>query len=291
MKHRVLFIACFAVVCCYAAALAQESFEVATVKLHSSDDTRPGGVALLPGGRLEIRGLPLRALIYMAYSSQTIVAPAQVVGGPAWLDSDTFDITAKGEGTLAGPDGFTPHLFGMLRVLLAERFKLRVHGEMRDLPVYELVLIRNGELGPRLAPSTMECPPANEAPPPSSSNRWCGFRRSLKTNGDGLRMVDVHAQGVTTGEMGLHFSLYPFVARPIFDRTGLTGRYDILHLDYVQTRIASQVAPGATVENPQIDSGPSLFTSLAEQLGLRLQAAKHPVAVIVVDTAERPTES
>jgi uncharacterized protein (TIGR03435 family) len=269
---------------------ARESFEVATVKLHSPADTQPGGVALLPGGRFEIRGLPLRALIFMAYSSNSIVAPAQVVGGPAWLDSDAFDITAKGEGELAGPNGFTPHLIAMVRTLIMERFRLKVHPGTRELPVYELVLANsNGKLGPRLVSSKIECPAANEAVP-ANSERWCGFRRSFKTSAEGLRLVDVHAQGVTMGEVGLHFALYPFLARPVFDRTGLTGRFDIVHLDYVQTRIAPQGASGPTVDNPQVDSGPSLFTSLVEQAGLRLRGAKQPGDVIVVDAAERPTE-
>jgi uncharacterized protein (TIGR03435 family) len=268
---------------------APESFEVATVKLRNPDDTRPGGVTLLPGGRFEIRGLPLRALIYMAYSSGSIVAPAQVVGGSAWLDSDTFDITAKGEGTLSGPNGFTPHLIAMFRTLLTERFKLKVHPGTRELPVYELVLANaNGKLGPRLVASKVECPAANEVT--TNPERWCGFRRSFKTSDEGVRLVDVHGQGVTMYEVGLHFALYPFVARPVFDRTGLTGRYDIVHLDYVQTRVAAQGAPGVTVDNPQVDSGPSLFTSLVEQAGLRLRGAKQPGDVIVVDAAEHPTE-
>ncbi len=271
--------------------VAQESFEVATVKLHPPDDTRPGGVTVLPGGRFEIRGLPLRALIYMAYSSGSIVAPAQIVGGPAWLDSDAFDITAKGDGTLSGPNGFTPHLIAMFRTLMQERFKLRVRPATRELPVYELVLANaNGKLGPRLVASKIECPTSDEATVPPNPERWCGFRRSFKTSDEGLRLVDVQGQGVTMYEVGLHFALYPFVARPIFDRTGLTGRYDIVHLDYVQTRVSPQGAPGVTVDNPQVDSGPSLFTSLVEQLGLRLRGAKLPADVIVVDAAEHPTE-
>jgi uncharacterized protein (TIGR03435 family) len=227
----------------------------------------------------------------MAYSSNSIVAPAQVVGGPAWLDSDAFDITAKGEGELAGSNGFTPHLIAMFRTLVTERFKLKVHPGTRALPVYELVRANsNGKLGPRLVASKIECPGPNEAPPSTNPDRWCGFRRSFKTSDEGLRLVDVHAQGVTMGEVGLHFALYPFVARTVFDRTGLTGRFDIVHLDYVQTRVAPQGAPGPTVDNPQVDSGPSLFTSLVEQAGLRLRGAKQPGDVIVVDAAERPTE-
>jgi uncharacterized protein (TIGR03435 family) len=271
--------------------VATASFELATVRPHRPDDTGPGGVALMPGGRFEVRGLPLRALVFIAYSSKTIVAPAQVVGGPAWLDSDTFDITAKGEGTLSGPDGFTPHLIGMIRALVTERFKLTVHHDTRELQVYELVRANSSRaLGPRLVVSERECQGLEAVPGPSSVDRWCGFRRTLKTGDDGLRLVDVHAQGVTMGEVALHFSLYPFVARPIFDRTGLTGRYDIVHLDYVQTRVALEGAPGLTVENPQVDSGPSLFTSLVEQLGLRLRGAKQPADVIVVDAAEPPAE-
>jgi uncharacterized protein (TIGR03435 family) len=248
-------------------------FTFATVTARAPDDKRPGGVSVLPGGRFEVRGLPLRALIYMAYNSSTIVAPSQVVGGPSWIDTAFFDITATGEGTLTGPDGFTPHLMAMVRSLVNERFQLKIHTEKKEIPVYELVLADSaGKLGPGLVASHSNCGIPNE----------CGaFTRSFTMDVPvvDMRTVVVAARGVTMGDVALHFAVYPFVARPIFDRTGLAGRYDIVNLNYV-----------GALRNPQPDSSQRLFTSLAEQLWLQLRGARQAAEVIVVDAAERPTQ-
>jgi uncharacterized protein (TIGR03435 family) len=249
------------------------AFTFATVTPRAPGDKRPGGVSVLPGGRLEVRGLPLRALIYMAYNSSTIVAPSQVVGGPSWIDTEFFDITATGEGTLTGPDGFTPHLMAMVRNLVNERFQLKIHTEKKEIPIYELVLADPaGRLGPGLVASKSDCGTPEE----------CGsFTRSFTMDVpiEGMRTVVVAAQGVTMSDVALHFAVYPFVARPIFDKTGLGGRrFDIVNLSYV-----------GALRNPQPDSSQRLFTSLAEQLGLQLRAARQAADVIVVDAAERPT--
>jgi uncharacterized protein (TIGR03435 family) len=249
-----------------------ETFKAATVTLRATDDTRPGGVSVLPDGQVEITGLPLRALIYMAYHSSTIVAPSQVVGGPVWLDLEFYDITATGEGTLTGPDGITPQLITMVRNLVNERFKLKVHSEKKEIPVYELVLADSqGKLGARFVASKSDCGIPNE----------CGsFTRSFTMMADGKRMVSVTARGVTMADVGLHFSVYPFVARPIFDKTGLGGRrFDIVNLNYV-----------GALRNPEVDSSQRLFSSLAEQLGLQLRGSRQAADVIVVDAAERPRQ-
>lgn len=171
-------IAAFVVLIVVAAAapagFAQESFEVASVKKHLPDDTALGGVRVLPGRRFDIRGLPLRALVFLAYGSDSIVAPTQVVDGPAWVDADMFDVSAKGAGVLSDANGFTPHLVAMIRALLTERFALRVHPAKRELPVYELVRARpSGVLGPRLITSKTMCPTPSEAALPASPERWC----------------------------------------------------------------------------------------------------------------------
>ena len=163
----------------------------------------------------------------------------------------------------------------MLRKLLEERFRVAVRPESREMQVYVLVLARrDGRPGPQLRRSQVDCTSTSPAPPSASSGAQ---PQCVSRNGPGF-----------TAAVGRPISAFLFfltgqVQRAVVDRTGLTGTWDI-DLTFSPDGFA---APAAT---PQ-DSGPSLFTALQEQLGLRLEPSTGPVQVLVIDRIERPTEN
>jgi len=254
--------------CAQAAADAPRiAFEVASIKPNVSRDATES-VSLQPGGGLRMTGFRLHTLIRVAYASGTTLTPAQVIGGPAWIGSDRFDIVAKAEGDLMfDVEGRQPaRVIAMLRTLIEDRFAVRVHAESRRMPAFALRRSRrDGKPGPELHGSTAECPRYATGVVPASADpeRWCGFRR-----GPG----SVMARYVTMPEVATFFSGFAVVGRPVLDRTGLTDRYDL--------RVEFTDAPDA-------DSG-SLFTAIGEQLGLTFHSERATVPVIVIDRAERP---
>jgi uncharacterized protein (TIGR03435 family) len=252
-------------------------FEVASVKPNKSGENfvRIQG----PAGRFTATNVPVRLLIRTAYRLQDF----QIVGGPAWLNTDRFDVVAKSE------EGATQDQTAlMLRALLADRFKLAVHNEMRELPIYALVPARgDGRPGPQLRPAAADCTSARgrvagppPGPPPAAGRPACGSR---------MAPGNIAAGGVTMATFAA--SLSQFVNRTVVDRTGLTGSYD-LDLQWTPEQMP-QLPPGAERPAflPPIDpNGPSIFTAVQEQLGLKLDSQKGPVDVLVIDHLEQPTE-
>jgi uncharacterized protein (TIGR03435 family) len=170
-----------------------------------------------------------------------------------------------------------------MRRLLAERFRLVAHNEMRETSVYALVVARSdGRLGPQLRKAAVDCfaiataaRQRGEAPafPPQTGNRpACGTRTS-----PGILM----GTGVTMADLARN--LERPAERPVVDKTGLAGFWD-LDVTYL---FEGQLPPGFA---PPPADAPSLFTALQEQLGLKLEAQKAPIEVLVVDSVERPTE-
>jgi uncharacterized protein (TIGR03435 family) len=260
------------------------TFEVASIKQNKSSD-RGLGARILPGGRIDVTNMPLQLLIRMAFGSEAIQTPGQIVGGPSWLNSDRFDIVAKAEGD-PGVDaqGRPTRLIAMLKALLEERFKVKVHTEMRETQTYGLVLSnKDGKLGPALHESKADCygpanpPPQGQTPDPA---RLCGIR-----GGNG----NVTAQGMTLAQMAQNFANYPVVGRPVKDRTGLSGRYD-WHIEFTPAFLDGPNPDSPPIANPAADSGPNLFTAIQEQLGVKLQSEKAQVEYLVIDQAERPSE-
>jgi uncharacterized protein (TIGR03435 family) len=244
------------------------AFEVASIKPNVSRDVMES-VSLQPGGSLRMTGFRLHTLIRVAYASGTTLTPEQVIGGPAWLGVDRFDIVAKAEGDLMfDVEGRRPaRVIAMLKTLIEDRFGVRVHTESRRIPAFALKLSRrDGRLGPQLNESKAECPryAPGAVPTDADPDRWCGFRRAPGS---------VVARHITMPEVATFFSGFAVVGRPVQDRTGLTGRYD-LRVQFI--------------EGPDADSG-SLFTALSEQLGLTFQSERTALPVIVIDHAERPT--
>ena len=227
------------------------TFEVATVK-RSTAPPLAARIDASPSGLVTVIGIPLRELVRFAYSA------VEVIGGPSWISSDRFDIVAK------APAGAALDR-SMLQALLKERFNLQVHSEQRELALYDLVLARNDKaIGPRLRPS--KCGTSDVDPAGS-----CGLFRI----GGG---ASITVEGMTMPELAARLAQFPVVQRPVRDRTGLREAFDF-QLDFV----------GANNSNP--NAGPGLFTALQEQLGLKLEAGRGLVDVVVVDRAEPPTEN
>ena len=268
---------------------ATPQFEVASVKPNKSGPG-PQRIGIQPGGRFTATNIPVRDLISLAYGQPQPLPNFQIIGGPGWIASDRFDITAKAEGDLP-PEAIGPptQMFLMLRSLLADRFKLVAHEETRDQPIYALRLDRaDGKLGPNLRPATVDCaalrgarrgaPPP--APPPPGQAPPCGMMMGPGRIMSGGMPIE-----------NLTNALARLVSRVVVDRTGLTGGYEAT-IEFTPDQ--SQLPPGGLanlppgVPAPPVD-GPSLFTALKEQLGLRLDSDHAPVRVLVIDSIEPPT--
>ena len=259
------------------------AFETASVKPNKSGEEERY-IRMDPrGGSLTVVNMQLRELITFAYQIQSF----QLEGGPDWIASDRFDILAKPEREVPSTGAGQDPLRMMLRTLLADRFKLVMHKETKELPIFELVLARqDGKLGPQLRPAAVDCaaraaaaragtpPPASSGPPGPGS---CGTT---------MNPVSVRGGGATLAMLA---SLLEGPAkRLVIDRTGLTGNWD-LEVNYTPDR--SQLPPGVELPSSIDPNGPSLFTAIEEQLGLKLRPARGPVEVLVIDRVEQPTEN
>ena len=260
------------------------SFEVATVK--ASPNCVQQRMEPTPG-RLDLRCVTLRSLIEGAYGAlaggKVASQQLKVVGGPAWLDSDKFDISAKAEGS----SDFAEMVGFMLPGLLEERFQLKLHKEPRETPVYALTVGKGAlKLPPTKEGSCMPLDLKKLPKPGEPQPNFCGMPRMMFKNG----AFSGEVMGATMEEFAGRF-LMNQVGRPVLDKTGLTGRFDI-HLEF-----AREMPPGAMLNGapmpapPPNDSGaPSIFTAI-QQLGLKLTADKAPIDVIVVDSAQKPSEN
>jgi uncharacterized protein (TIGR03435 family) len=248
----------------------QPRFEVASIKVNQTND----GIVFDQSqkGRYTLVGYTLAALIRSAYRVQEF----QIVGGPEWINADRFNVEATYSENPAGGPSQTDL---MLRTLLAERFKLTVHNETRERPVFALVLARDDRrLGSQLEKVAVDCATA-KGPASCSSSVGPGF---IRLRGRTMaQFADSLSRLTMTGGGSLN--------RLIVDRTGLDGQYN-LTLKFTPENIPP---PGSAPPGfPQVDpNGPSIFTALQEQLGLKLDSQRAPVNVLVVDGAERPTEN
>lgn len=266
-------------------------FDVASIKRNSNCQTGTGRSGIFPG-KLELPCVSLRGLIRMAYGDIVVggnlaARGIEVLGGPGWLDTDRYDVSAKAEGTPSQAQVTGP----MLQALLEERFKVKVHRESRDTGVYLLTVARDGS---KLQPSkernwkpfdlTDLGPPVRSGEP--LPKRCGGAEPSM---GRGGRMV-IDFFSVNMAEYAGRW-LTNFVDHPVVDKTGLTGRFDI-HLVFVPTPSSGPVTLNGDPVAPPPSSdamGPSIFTALEEQLGLKLLPGKAHLDVIVVDRAEKPS--
>ena len=266
--------------------LASVSFEATSVKRNASGESNTS-VRRLPGGRFTATNVPVALLLQMAYQLQQF----QIQGSPAWLRSDRFDIVARLDGDPPVPPvGSTEpdRVMLALQTLLADRFKLSVHWETQQLPIYALMLARTDEkLGPNIRPAAVDCTAAAAAnaaaakegrtvSPNTPDRVSCGMRNSNGRILFGGYPMSFFANGLANE-----------VNRAVIDRTGLAGNWDF-ELTYTRDRVQR---PDVTDTAPvlQEPDGASIFTALQEQLGLRLDTTKGPVRILVVDRVEPPT--
>jgi uncharacterized protein (TIGR03435 family) len=236
------------------AALGQQ-FETAVVKPSAPGSYgKPFGILI--GSQFTAKSAALRGLMAQAWS----LLPTEIQGGPGWVDSDHFDITAKPDISNGTPS--KEQLALMLRALLMERFHLTVHETTKDMAVYQLVVAKDG----------VKMKPAENVGAGSQTKQ---VARGL-IGGKGMPMT--YLAEMLTSALG----------RPVNDQTGLAGTYDF-RLQWMQDETEHLL--GAAAPAGAEMSGPSLYQALQEQLGLRLQATKSPTRVVVIDKVERPQEN
>ena len=231
------------------------AFEVASIKRNTSAAIG-GGMRVEPGGRFFSTNSGVFYVIAGAYGeSMNALRPSQIIGAPGWLESERWDLVAKAASP-ADMDNFEKTRL-LMRTLLEDRFKLRIHREQRPMPIYALVRAKaGGTLGPNLKQSVPDC---------SAPSSGCGFRGG--TIG--------HIKGDAIPIAILTQLLNAATDRIVVDRTGLTGGFQI-DLEY---------SPDQTATDK-----PSIFAAVQEQLGLKLEPARGSVDVVVIDHVERPTE-
>lgn len=250
-------------------------FEVATIKPAEGGPSQPGvprrvGLMFAPGGGLNATGVGVRQLIGFAYDLPCGFGcgDQMISGGPSWVDSERFDITAKGSDGDSGPTpGSAPpspeqirttqeQMRAKMQSLLADRFQLKIRRDPKEMPAYFLVLAKNG---PKLKASE-------------------SAGRPMMRMGRG----QLNAQGVSIDMLVRHLS--GTSGRTVVDKTGLKGNYDFV-LDFAPDGPGGPGGPAPLADS----SAPSLFTALQEQLGLKLEAAKAPVDIIVIERLEKPS--
>src|SRR6266576_111636 len=262
---------------------AVQPFEVATIK-----PSRPGDNMIqlfMSPGKFTTRAETLKGIIKFAYD---IKSDNQLSGGPSWINSEKYDIEAKEEASVAGnlqKLSFEEHAKQvrlMVQALLADRFNLKVSHQTKDLPVYALVVAKSG---PKLTPTEVPPPALDGASAPKKAFR-------------GVRMMgpgQLSATNINIGLLADILSGQPELGRLVIDQTGLKGNYDwTLKWTPDQTAQMSKGADDAhaTADAPPLDSsGPSIFTALEEQLGLKLEAKKGPVETLVIESIEKASEN
>jgi uncharacterized protein (TIGR03435 family) len=257
---------------------APQRFEAASIK-----PATQGGRARMEGGpgssdpiRIHYSNISLRYLVMAAYR----------VGGfqlsaPAWLDAKTFELDAK------LPRGATRAQLGeMLQGLLTERFHLAFHRERRVMSGYSLIVAKNGPKLTEAAERTSNDSADDFDPlPPAPPNE-------LETDGEGypvvppregswlvaLRSGRARTHQLSASMQDLAALLSKQLSRPVTDATGLKGRYEFT---------LSWMAGGPAQDGPTADFGPDLLAAVQQQLGLKLEASKGPVEVLVIDHLER----
>jgi bla regulator protein blaR1 len=262
-----------------AAAAAPPAFEVATIK--PSDPSNPRmGIQIAPGGRFTTSGITLKFLIGFAYD----VRDFQVSGGPGWVNSDKYDIVAKaadepdaGELRKLTDDqgkAFEKRLRLRVQALLADRFQLKIQRTTKELPVYALLVAKSGSK-------------LQETQAAADGKRFNGMR---------MGRGELTAQGAPI--KFLTQTLSQQLGRPVLDQTGLTGKYDFKLAWSPDPSEAGNAfgkpGPGGDGGNgppPPDPNGPSIFTAVQEQLGLKLESQKGPVEILVIDKVEKPSEN
>jgi len=252
------------------ALLAQKAFDVATIKPNAENDHRVM-IGFAPGGGFNATGINVRFLIMEAFG----VRDFQISGGPGWMTTDRFDVKAKAEGLgdRPGREVMRP----MLQNLLEDRFQLKYHKETKEMPIYALVAGKG--------PHKMKLSEVQQGGPGGPGGPGRGMFRM------GRGQVDM--QGATTGALAQMLSQQ--LGRTVMDKTGITGNFDV-KMNWTPEPGQGGGPFGGAPPPPEAvassdTSGPSIFTAIQEQLGLRLETQKGPVEIIVIDSVSKPSEN
>jgi uncharacterized protein (TIGR03435 family) len=267
------------------------TFEVASIKLNHSNDMKFR--IMFSPGRFTADGVAIKELIKNAYN----VKDGQLSGAPSWVSSDRYDIEAKMTDATAEmmqklpQDQSVEQHRLLIQSLLTDRFKLKVGHQTKELPIYALVVAKNG---PKLVESTVTPTPPGANPPAPGGPLRAGMMRM----GPGQLAGSAVPVSILTDVL----SRQPEIGgRVIVDETGLKGRYDLnLHWAAEGPSPMGGMGPGPGAGGAPGDAGgasasdstgPSIFTALEEQLGLKLEPRKGPVDVLVIENIERPSEN
>jgi uncharacterized protein (TIGR03435 family) len=235
-----------------------EAFDVATIKPIGADEEKGRYITMQGTHRFVVKDYTLKLLIAAAYD----LNPKTISGGPAWVESDHYNILAETPGEVRPSHD---EQMTMLRALLADRFKLTFHREAKDFSIFELQVLKSG---PKLKP-----PAAPDQPPAVGPGVVYPPQR-----------IVLPGRNATMGEFASLLQR-AILDRPVVDKTGLAGRYDF-DLEWApdETQFGGDV-PVASADAPS----PPLFRAIQDQLGLRLVATRGPVDALVINTAERPS--
>jgi uncharacterized protein (TIGR03435 family) len=253
---------------------ARPQFEVASVKPNTSGN---GMTMIRPpvGGRFTATNARLKNLIGIAWKLQDY----EISGGPAWINTDGYDVTAKAADSNIGIDQLRP----MLQSLLEDRFQLKVHRESKEVPVYALLAGKNGPKLPEAKEGGCTAINANSPlPPPPAPGQFpptpCG----------GFFMGPNHLEGGKIGMEQFVGALSNLLGRPVIDKTGFKGTFDV-KLDFSPegTRMGGRGGAPPDADN----APPSIFTAIQDQFGLKLESQKAPGEILVIDHAEKASEN
>lgn len=235
-------------------------FEVASLK-PSSGTALGGGIRPAPGGeRYEARNCTIKTMIQVAYR----VKAEQIVGGPAWLDTERFDMDAKAEKPSTADD-----LHVMLMNMLVDRLRLKFHREKREMSIYALTV---DKAGMKLTPHEA----ANGGDPWIDQTEAPFLHIKMKAT---YAPLDYFA-----------FRLSQLMDRPVVNLTDLPGGYDFA-LEYTR-ELPPGFPAGGRINGEEVDtSGPTVFAAVRQQLGLELKPQKGPAEVVVIESAEKPTDN
>jgi bla regulator protein blaR1 len=272
------------------------AFDVASVRQSKPGTFTPpsfpldaGDAYASTGGRFSA-DFPLATYIAFAYKLSLTQEQRQSMLArlPKWAAADRFDIQARAEGN---PTKDQMRL--MMQSLLADRFKLALHFETRDVPVLALTLVKSGKMGPKLRPHS-EGPPCDASAPSPEHGASAGANDVFPPRCD-LYMLEskpnhMNQAGSRNTTMNLLAASLPSLAalgRPVVDQTGLTGRFDFA-IEWTPESNSPQL-PNA---DGQTDSqGPTFLEAVREQLGLKLEATRAPIRTLIIDRVERPSEN
>ncbi len=268
----------------YHASAPLPSYEVATIKPVDPKAVNGGLLIKLPPG-YTLNPLSIRRYIMDAYGARYA---AQIVGGPDWLDKDPYRINAKSSAEveaamqkMTSADASNQER-AMKQSLLADRFHLKAHFEIRILPVYELVPAKGG-LKISEVPAPPDLKPGDPQPPrPARCGELSAGEATGITTSSGLRVTNACAIQMQMLARDISFGAATEIEpRPIVDRTGFTGSFDIKDLTW------APLSASAT-DNPD---APSFLNALEKQLGIKVVPTRTPIEVLVIDSIERPTEN